>query len=129
MKTYTSILGTLALTLLLGLGSPSAFAQQQAPQEAPNIEVSDQEMEAAARAYIRVEDITAEYRAKFEQTQDQERAKEIQQEMRSATDAVIEEEGLNPQRYDQIIRAAQSDDQLRSELLALLEELQSDEDR
>jgi hypothetical protein len=98
--------------------------QQATPQQAPDIQVEENEMEATAQAYVKVEEITAKYRAEFGDTQDPQQAAEIQQDMREETDASIEDEGLEPERYDAIIQAAQSDENLHEQLLGRIKELQ-----
>lgn len=119
-----------ALTVFTVLGlitASTVVAQQQSPQQqAPNVDVSGEELESTAQAYVIVQDILEQYRAKLGQTQDPDEASAIQQEMRSETDAAIEEQGLAPERYDKIIRAARADEDLRRELLTLVKELQDE---
>lgn len=105
--------------------------QQQPPppqqqQQAPDVDVSDEELETVAEVYLKLEEVQEKYREDFNETQDPEAAQELQQQLQDEANQVIEDhEGITPDRYDEIIRAAQADPELRDQLLAEIEQLES----
>lgn len=122
--------------LLAVFMAPVALAQggggqQQPPppqqqQQAPDVDVSDEELETVAEVYLKLEEVQEKYREDFNETQDPEAAQELQQQLQDEANQVIEDhEGITPDRYDEIIRAAQADPELRDQLLAKIEELES----
>lgn len=122
--------------LLAVFMAPVALAQggggqQQPPppqqqQQAPDVDVSDEELETVAEVYLKLEEVQEKYREDFNETQDPEAAQELQQQLQQEANQVIEDhEGITPDRYDEIIRAAQADPELRDQLLAKIEELES----
>lgn len=122
--------------LLAVFMAPVALAQggggqQQPPppqqqQQAPDVDVSDEELETIAEVYLKLEEVQEKYREDFNETQDPEAAQELQQQLQDEANQVIEDhEGITPDRYDEIIRAAQADPELRDQLLAKIEELES----
>lgn len=130
-------IGSFALVLLAFMVVvPAAWAQggpqpapQPAPQQAPqaeDVEVSDQELDAIAKAYIDVQNVLAEYEARLAEIQDPERAVELQQQLTADANAVIEARGVEVVRFDQVLQAARVDTELQQRLVSHLEELISE---
>ena len=123
---------TAVVVALLFVGLSQAMAQQGAPpppepQEVPDIEVDDEELESIARAYITVQTITTTYRERLNSTDDVEAAKSIQQEYADVANSAIEEEGVSLERYDTVINVAGADPELRDRLVIVIEEILEDE--
>lgn len=97
--------------------------QQQQPQEPPpEVDVSEDEVQTIAEVYVTIEEIREGYRADFQQAESQEQAQELQQELSQEINQTIEnKEGITTDRYDEVLRAAQVDNELRDQLLAAIE--------
>jgi len=122
------LLSTLGLFVLVSLVMvPATLAQsqqqQQQPQQSPpDIEVSDGEVETIAEVYVTAEEIRESYRQDFQQAQTQEQARELQQQLRQEINAIIEsKDGITSDRYGKVLQAAQTDDEVRSQLLAAIQ--------
>jgi len=123
---------TAIIVALMFVGVSPALAQQgapppQQPQEVPDIDVDDEELESIARAYITVQTITTTYRERLNSTDDAEAAKTIQQEYAEVANSAIQEEGVSLERYDTVINVAGADPELRDRLVAVIEEILEDE--
>ena len=56
------------------------------------------------------------YREKFQNAENQEQARTIQQSAQEEMIAAVEDAGLTPQEYNSIIQQAQNDEELRNRL-------------
>lgn len=114
------------LALAASLIVPAALAQTPQPQpeqQAPQVDPSEDELEDTAELLVDIEDVQREYQERLRATENPEDAQAIEQEMREEIDQTIEDfEGLSAERYDEIIRAAQADVELKEKIVALLEE-------
>ncbi|MFW5730741.1 MAG: DUF4168 domain-containing protein [Desulfonatronovibrionaceae bacterium] len=96
--------------------------QQMMQQEAPDIEVSDAELEKAAGAYEDITKIREEFQQSLSDVSDPEKAQALQEEAGEAMTKAVQDNGLEIQKYNQIMEAAQVDEDLRNKLLAIMEE-------
>lgn len=117
----------IALATVLALGSTAAMAQQQQAQDAmaqqqQTQKVTDGMLVKFVSAMEEVQGVTEKYRDKFQNAENQEDARSIQQSAQEEMIAAVEDAGLTPQEYNMIIQQAQNDEELR----ARLEELTSD---
>lgn len=125
---------TLAIALFVALlGAPAAFAQDTPPppppqQEAPQVEIdfTDDELDSFAEAYVDVEELQARYQAEFGTVDDPEEAQQIQQRFQSEVNQAIEGQGIDAERYDQIIQATQVDPEFTEGVLVRIEEARSE---
>lgn len=114
---------TTFLTLLL-LAAPATAQQQGAPQQQappPDVEVDDQELETIAEAYVDVQSLTDEYNQRIQQAESAEEAQSLQAEYAEKATSTVEDQGLSIDRYDNVVRAATVDEELRDRLLAQIE--------
>lgn len=125
----TFLHSTFALTLAVSLLVPAALAQspQQSPQQqqqsAPDVEVTEDEVDKVAEVLVNIEEVRTEYQNRLRNAEDRETARSIQQEMSDEIDQTIEsQDGLSVERYDKIIRAAQRDTELKEQIMAKLNE-------
>jgi hypothetical protein len=130
----TVIFTTSAAALAIALGAaaaPSAMAQQQPPpqqqtmpgQQTPQIEpVTDDEIWSFVRAVDDVSEIVEDVRPRMQAATDQEEAQRLQQEAQEQMMEAVEEQGLTPQRYNEINMAGQSDPELGARITAIAEE-------
>ncbi len=125
---FKTTASALALALGAAYATPAAMAQQQPPQQgmqqqAPEISpVSDEEIWNFVRAVDDVSDIVQEVRPQLEAASDQEEAQLIQQAAQAQMLQAVEDQGLTPERYNEINMAAQSDPELGERISAIAEE-------
>ncbi len=121
-----TLLRTFSLLVVAALfAAPAAFGQVQPPpqqQQPPDIEVTEAQLDAVADVYVEVAAIQAEYRQQFQAAENPEEANQLQAQMQQEmTQAIEENEEVDVETYDQIIRAAQVDEELRERLIAKIE--------
>lgn len=118
-----------AFTAALVLAPPALAQQgQQGAQQAPDIEVSDDELQTFAEAHLDVQEVRAEMEEAIQSAEDPETAQTIQQQSNRQMAAVIQEEhGMEVDRYTQIARAINQDPELHREFQSILDELTDDE--
>jgi hypothetical protein len=98
---------------------PATFAQDEAPAP-PAVEhdFTAEELDAFAEAYVDVEEVQARLQAEHGEVDDPEEAVRVQSEFEQEVAGVVEARGLDADRYDQIVRASQSDQEFAQELLS-----------
>jgi hypothetical protein len=118
-----------ALAGLLGVAAPFAVvAQAQAPAPAPQpapqtVEITPAELDAFADAYEAVSEIEAEYTAQMQQTTDQSELMRLQQDAQARmSEAVEATDGMNVQRYVEILTVAQADPTLNAMIVERLQQ-------
>ncbi|RQD78605.1 DUF4168 domain-containing protein [Desulfonatronospira sp. MSAO_Bac3] len=139
-STKSSIVLSLAAAVMLILGfGLNVQAQQEYQQEgqqqqyqqemmqqqqAPDIDVSDAELDQVADAYQAVTDVRERFQQELGEVSDPERAQELQQQAGEEMVEAVEAQGLDVQTYNQVMEAAQVDEELRNQLLERLEGMQ-----
>lgn len=113
------------LALVASLVVPAVLAQGQQPQQpAPQVELSDREVQMVAELAVDIEDVRTEYRSRL-QDGGSEDARALQKEMQSEITQTIEDfDGMTPERYDNVMRAAQADDELKQRILTQIKKEQ-----
>lgn len=125
---------TLLCTLVAAsLTSTAVFAQEQksqtpampaAPEQAaPQMDVSDQQVDNFADAYVAVQTLSQQYGAKLQQTQDAEKSQQLQQQAQDEMQSAITDTGLSLNEYKQIARAANESETLRQRITVAVNEL------
>lgn len=105
------------LVLAASLIAPVALAQDQ-QQPDPQVEVSDEEAQNVAKLVLDIGDVRKEYQDRLTETDGSEEARAIQQEMNDEINQTIEDsEEITTERYDNIMRAAQADDELKQRIM------------
>lgn len=130
---WTSLAIVLLLTGMITAPAVAQQAQQQAPpqqtppaQQAPPVNVDQQTLEAAAKAYLDIQEIRDEFLPQIEGATDQNQAQQLQQQANERMVAAIEDNDLELDEYNEIIQAITQNDQLRSQFLGLVEQEQED---
>lgn len=113
----------LSIFVVLALFAAPVVAQDMEP-EPVEVELTDEEKEAVATTYVDLQELEAQYREEFADLQDPEEAQQVQQQFQEEQQAIVEDNDIELELYDQAIRATQTDAELRDELLALIEEEQ-----
>ncbi|MFO7727185.1 MAG: DUF4168 domain-containing protein [Desulfonatronovibrio sp.] len=97
---------------------------QQPDQSAEPIEVSDAELDKVAKAYVQITEIRGEFQETLSEVSDPEEAQVLQEEAGEKMVEAVQDNGLDVQKYNEVMEAAQVDEELREKLLARMEELQ-----
>lgn len=107
------------LALAASLLAPAALAQNQQPEQpAPQVELSDQEVQMVAELAVDIGDVRAQYRRRLQEAGGSEDARALQEEMQNEITQVIEDfDGVTTERYDNVMRAAQADEELKQRIL------------
>lgn len=128
----------LSLFLVLGLSLPAMAQgygtqdqqggqQEYSPQEQQHQDIptdfSDEEIDKAANAYMDIIEIREEYHGKLTEVEDPEAAQEIQMEANEKITQAVEENGITVETYNDIITAAQTDEELMNDLLTRIDEI------
>jgi len=114
------------VSLFLGLGAPLALAQapaDPAPAAQPAVgaqQFSDDKLESFAESLGEIMEIREEFTGKLQQTEDADKARELQQQANEQMLGVIEENDISVDEYNAINQAVQTDPELRNRVLAML---------
>ncbi|WP_291318948.1 DUF4168 domain-containing protein [Desulfonatronospira sp.] len=95
--------------------------QEMMQQQAPEVNLSDAELDKVAEAYEAVTEVREEFQADLEGIEDPEQAQEMQEEAGEKMVEAVENQGLDVETYNQAMEAAQVDEDLRNELLDRLD--------
>lgn len=85
-------------------------------QEAPDIDVSDSEIEAFANAMVDVQELGQEWTEKMQETDDQEELSSMQEEAQEEMISAIESHDMTVEEYNEIATAAQQDPELAQKI-------------
>lgn len=118
------------------LAAPAAFAQETAPPPAPpptdpqpqqqvEVDLTDDELDSFAEAYLDIEQLQASYEQQLGAVDDPAQAQEIQQQFNDEAMQTLETSGIGAERYDEIIRAAQTDPELADNIVTRLDEMRA----
>lgn len=117
-----------AIALTLGFQVPNLVAQEQAAppvqqQQAPDIELSDAEMEQFVEAYLEVEQIQMALTEDLQNAQAPEEAQQLQRQANQEMNSAISEQGMEVERFSVIVQAINADPELQQEFAAKRMEL------
>ncbi|MFO7860051.1 MAG: DUF4168 domain-containing protein [Desulfosalsimonas sp.] len=124
----THLIIACALALVCFLCAPAAAQsqdtgqqQQQQQQETPDF--SDDRIQKTAEAYTEITKIREEYQDEFSQAEDSEQAQELQTRINEKITDAIEQNDMSVEDYNEVITAAQTDEDLRADLLDRIREM------
>jgi hypothetical protein len=112
-----------ALALVFFLCAPAAAQsqdtgqQQQQMQQQETPDFSDARIDKTAEAYTEITKIRKQYQDEFSQAEDSEQAQELQTKINAKITDAIEQNDMSVEQYNEVITAAQTDEDLRAELL------------
>lgn len=95
--------------------APAALAQGNPgqPPPPPDVEVSDAEIETIAQVVLQLQSLQREYAPKMQQAQNQQEQMEVRQAFQKEMVQQIQSaEDITPQRFNNVMRAAQADSTL-----------------
>jgi Domain of unknown function (DUF4168) len=113
---------TASFMLAASLAVLSPALAQQSPNKGTATE--EPQLRSFAKAYVEVQKIREFYEPQLGNTQNPQKANEIEREARSKiTDAIVKE-GLTLDSYGQIVQTANADETLRKRIIELINEEQ-----
>ncbi|WP_045212950.1 DUF4168 domain-containing protein [Desulfonatronovibrio magnus] len=119
-----------ALFLTAGYVSAQEYQQEGYQQEGmmqqpgAQINVSEADLDKAAGAYVEITEIRENFQESLAGITDPEQAQELQEQAGEAMVEAVQNNGLDVQQYNEIMEAAQADEELRNKLLGKLEAMQ-----
>jgi hypothetical protein len=122
-----------AFVAVIGLSSPlfppALYAQgsRQPPtteqptlQPQPQKTVSDKELQSFAKAYVAVQEIRASHETALGTVQDPAQTQKIQQDANVNMAKAVDQQGLTPEQYTEILTAVNGDEQLAKKAQELI---------
>ena len=96
--------------------------QQQGPAQAPD--VSQEQVTAVAEAYAEIQQLRSQFQQDYgnPQEMDSTQAAKVQQKFRQQMSQTIQDSGVNPQVFTQVMQAIRMDQQLRQQFMSALKE-------
>jgi Domain of unknown function (DUF4168) len=114
---------TIALVILIGGLSVSPVAKAVFAQEVPNqSKIDPTQLKSFARVYVEFEKIRDTYEPRLNKAQGDQEAQVIQKEAGAKIDEALAREGLSRETYSQIINTLNSDSELRTKAMQLIDE-------
>ena len=121
-------IATTGLVSLLLTSTAHAQAQSQLPSAGQSPQqsqlaqknVSDEDLQSFAKAYVEVQKIQQSHQASLKNTQDPTQVEKLQQEASVEMSKAVQKQGLTPETYTQILVAVNSDSQLSKKVLDLV---------
>jgi len=102
-------------------GQYQEHQQEMMQQQAPQVDVSDAELDKVAEAYQAVTEVRNQFQDELHDVTDPEKAQQLQEQAGEEMVEAVEAQGLDVQTYNQVMEAAQVDEELRNKLLDRLE--------
>ena len=115
----TTRTAVIALATAGFLATP-ALAQQQQPQQPPQIEVSDSQLDAFVDATVEIVDIREDYQAQAAAVESPEEMGELETQANAEMIEAVEAAGLQVEEYNQIAQAAQQDPDLDQQIVEMM---------
>jgi predicted ATPase with chaperone activity len=123
MRTVMQLLAVAALGASLRLLVPTADAQGQVspqPQQAaPSADITDQQLDAAAKAVQRMNTVKQTYQKKIDAAAPGDKQR-LMSEGNDALEKAVTDQGLTVDEYNRIITVAENDPAVRAKLLERL---------
>jgi len=126
VKKFASLYAVLAV-IIGGLVAPPPIvvrAQDKARDQQPSqqSEISAQELNAFAKAYVDFHKIRSAYENSLDDVRDRQEETKAQHEALIKIDKALEKQGLKPDAYYRIFKAVNADEKLRAKTMKLIEE-------
>lgn len=132
-----------AAALMLGLAGPAAAQAQGAPQNAapgtaspgapmsaqpnagtPSVDVSDQKLRTFIDAATEVQTISEKWQAKAASSESTDEVEEVRRKATEEMVGAVREKGMTVDEFNTISKAAERDPQLKSRIVAMLQQQQ-----
>ncbi len=115
---------TIVLIILIGGLSVSPFVKTIFAQEPPKQQskIDPTQLKSFARVYVEFEKIRDTYEPRLNKAQGDQETEAIQKEAGAKIDEALAKEGLSRETYSQIINTLNTDSELRSKAMQLIDE-------
>lgn len=110
-------------TLPAAAQSQNTGQKQQQQQQMETPDFSDERIEKTASSYTKITEIREKYQDQFSKAESTEQAQELQSKVNEKITGAIEENGMTVEQYNEVITSAQTDEDLRAELLDTIQEM------
>ncbi|WP_028320857.1 DUF4168 domain-containing protein [Desulfatiglans anilini] len=118
------ILAVIVCALLWAVPAPSQQHQQgKEGATQPQIEVKDADMDKAAAAYVEVAQIQRELQESLQTAPDLDQRQALQENANQKMIQAVEGEGIDVEKYRQIMAAVSSDEDMRQKFMEKIQEL------
>ncbi|MGM0599412.1 MAG: DUF4168 domain-containing protein [Candidatus Rifleibacteriota bacterium] len=94
--------------------------QQPQPPKTPSVEASDAEIEKVAKAYMEINKVQQSLQKELESANDAKEAQKMQQSAAKRMAMAVSKVGIEVDRYNQIMQAAQFDENLKQRIFETL---------
>lgn len=103
-------------------------ATKQSQSTGPQIDVSDAELESFVEASMQLEAFRSEMQQRMSEAENQEEGRKVRQRLLQERDSIVQAAGLDggTQRYNAIMKAVKSNEQIRKRYTAVREQMESD---
>jgi hypothetical protein len=102
-------------------GKQQMQMQQRSQQQTPDF--SNDQIEKTAQSYTKITEIREQYQDQFSQAESTEQAQELQTKINEKITGAIEKNDMSVEEYNEVITAAQTDEDLLAELLDRIREM------
>ena len=99
-----------------GGGQASAPKKAGSGPSGPDLDLSDSDVQKFAKARKKVKSVRDDYSDQLRNTEDTEKAREIQAEMQEEMLQAVKDAGMSAQKYNQVSQAAMQDEELRKRI-------------
>ncbi|MCA1792464.1 MAG: DUF4168 domain-containing protein [Desulfotignum sp.] len=113
-----------SITFLIFTALPGTAQDTELQESGAQPEITDTELDNAARAYTQMQVIHQEFQQSVQQTEDQEERQQLQDQANAKLISAIEKENLDVETYNHIMAQVQSDETLREEFIAKIQDTQ-----
>ena len=121
---FSLIIFIATITFLTALILPAAAQETPGQAAEAQQEISDADLDNAARAYAQMQTIRGEFQQSVQQTEDQEERQQLQTQANEQLILAIEQTGLDVDTFNHIMAQVQSDEQLRETFIEKIETFQ-----
>ncbi len=121
---FSLIIFIAAITFLTAMVLPAAAQETPGQAAEAQQEISDADLDNAARAYAQMQTIRGEFQQSVQQTEDQKERQQLQTQANEQLILAIEQTGLDVDTFNHIMAQVQSDEQLRETFIEKIETFQ-----
>ena len=126
-RKLSSAMFSVTAVALLVIGTPLA-AQEWEAQHQEQVELTEEEIERVAEAYVEVIEVQERFGAQVQQAQDAEEAQRVQHRANDKMEEIIADHDLTVGEYNRVIQAVGANEEYREQFVAKLQRLQDEED-
>jgi predicted PurR-regulated permease PerM len=123
-KQLSTIFLIAAFTLLIAMVLPGTAQENSVQENDVPQEITDSDLDNAAKAYAQMQVIHGEFQQSVQQTEDNEARQQLQNQANDQLIQAIQETGLDVDTFNHIMAQIQTDDELRETFIEKVEDIQ-----